>query len=89
MKHPKPPNRCPCCGAQLAELLKRWQRLELPPRKVLRYPIAIAAAYHCGARIEARYHVRLGLGGPQGGAQWRLEVTAGCSDVVAHALAHR
>jgi hypothetical protein len=89
MNSPKPPLRCPTCGAQLAELAKRWNRMELPTRRVVRYPTGVSATYHCGARIESQFVARPGMSGLIGQAFWELIAVEGCRERLADDLASR
>jgi hypothetical protein len=81
----KPPARCPICGDLPEELAKKWA-WRLVNRRFLRYPVALAATYRCGARIEARYVIREGLAAHLGGAEWRLDVAAGCRQYLGDVL---
>lgn len=89
MPTPKPPLRCPCCGDALQELSKRWERRRFPWGKTIRYPVAIVAAYHCGARVEARYVAREGLSERLSAAYWQMEATQGCRNAVIEELDRR
>lgn len=82
----KPPLRCPLCGDLPAELVKRWDRQRVLSGKTIRVPVGLIAAYHCGARIEARYVIDGGLRGTLGGAHWEIVSTAGCRSAVDDAL---
>lgn len=79
----KPPSRCPACGQQPVEVIKRWAIYHVPSGKTLRYPVMLAAVYGCGARIEAQFIVRTGLSQRLGGAFWRLDVVLGCRHAIA------
>lgn len=81
-----PPSRCPMCDALYAELVQRWEERSFGPAKMVRYLIGVTATYLCGAKVEAHYRVRWGIGSQTDGAHWELLPIAGCRHAVARAL---
>lgn len=83
---PKLPALCPACGVPPQEYTKRWSRQRFPWGKIVRYPVAVIATYHCGAKVQARFVVKPGLSGRHGGARWLVEAVAGCMTALEDAL---
>ena len=87
---PKPPLRCPACGSELSALAKSWNRYKNAMAEVVRYPIAYAAEYHCGAKITARLHSSHGFRSSAGyspmNERWQVDVDAGCASALRKAL---